>query len=153
MSKIRVRFAPSPTGYLHIGSLRTALYDYLFAQKNDGDFILKIEDTDRKRFVDGAVESLIKSLDLLGLKRNEGVFQKTINKNNDRPVLNSKNYPGILEVGDYGPYIQSEKIEIYKKYAEELIKKGYAYYCFCSPERLEEMRRDQSVMKNIMKKH
>ncbi|PIU08284.1 MAG: glutamate--tRNA ligase [Candidatus Moranbacteria bacterium CG_4_8_14_3_um_filter_34_16] len=147
MSKIRVRFAPSPTGYLHIGSLRTALYDYLFAQKNDGDFILKIEDTDRKRFVDGAVESLIKSLDLLGLKRNEGVFQKTINKNNDRPVLNSKNYPGILEVGDYGPYIQSEKIEIYKKYAEELIKKGYAYYCFCTQERLEEMRRDQSVMK------
>ena len=115
MSKIRVRFAPSPTGYLHIGSLRTALYDYLFAQKNDGDFILKIEDTDRKRFVDGAVESLIGSLDSLGLKRNEGVFQKTINKNNDRPVLNSKNYPGILEVGDYGPYIQSEKIEIYKK--------------------------------------
>jgi glutamyl-tRNA synthetase len=147
MEKIRVRFAPSPTGYLHIGSLRTALYDYLFARKTGGDFILKIEDTDKKRFVEGAVESLIKSLDDLGLERDEGVFQSVAVKDDRVSVVESKNYSGVLEVGDFGPYIQSEKLDVYKKYAEQLVRDGHAYYCFCEPERLEEMRKDQMDLK------
>ena len=112
MNKIRTRFAPSPTGYLHVGGLRTALYAYLFAKKNDGDFLLKIEDTDRKRFVEGAVEKLIKSLDFLGLERNEGVVLSKVLSNNTKSE-ESKNYPGVFEVGEHGPYIQSEKLEIY----------------------------------------
>ncbi|MFA6159920.1 MAG: glutamate--tRNA ligase [Parcubacteria group bacterium] len=146
MNKIRTRFAPSPTGYLHIGGLRTALYDYLFAKKNGGDFLLKIEDTDRKRFVEGAVEKLIDSLDFLGLERNEGVMLSKVLSSNTNSQ-ESKNYPGVFEVGEYGPYIQSEKLEIYKKYADELVKNGYAYYCFCEPKRLEEMRKEQTAQK------
>ena len=146
-TKTRVRFAPSPTGYLHIGGLRTALYDYLFAQKNGGDFVLKIEDTDRKRFVEGAVENLISSLDFLGLERNEGVFQQASIKNDNIQAIESKSYPGVLEVGEFGPYIQSEKLEVYKKYAEQLVADGHAYYCFCEPERLEEMRSEQTALK------
>ncbi len=139
--KIRVRFAPSPTGYVHIGSLRTALYDYLFAKKNSGDFILKIEDTDRKRYVDGSVESLIKSLSWLGINWNEGVFLNEVisEKNNS---IKSKTYPTVLEIGGSGPYVQSEKLEIYKKYVDQLVRDGHAYYCFCEPERLEKMRND-----------
>lgn len=145
--KVRVRFAPSPTGYLHVGGLRSALYNYLFAKKNNGTFILKIEDTDRKRFVDGAVESLIGSLDWVGLQRDEGVFQSTQIKDDAEVVANSKNYPGILEVGKFGPYIQSEKLEVYKKYVEQLIEKDLAYYCFCGSERLEKMREAQIAEK------
>lgn len=117
MTKIRVRFAPSPTGFMHVGNFRSALYDYFFAQKNKGDFILRIEDTDQKRFVEGALESLLKTL----------------------------NWAGIIY--DEGPIKQSERLEIYKKYAEELVKKGHAYYCFCEPERLEEMRKGQKALK------
>jgi glutamyl-tRNA synthetase len=142
MKKIRVRFAPSPTGFVHIGSLRTALYDYLFAKKTGGDFILKIEDTDQKRYVEGSVQSLIKSLDWMGLKWNEGVFLQTEIADDQATVVSSKNYPDILEVGEFGPYIQSEKLEIYKKYVDQLVKDGKAYYCFCEPERLENMRAD-----------
>lgn len=145
--KVRVRFAPSPTGYLHVGSLRSALYNYLFARKNKGDFILKIEDTDRKRFVEGAVESLVGSLDWMGLKRDEGVFQRVEIKDDSETIVNSKNYPGILEVGKFGPYIQSEKLEVYKKYVEQLVDKGLAYYCFCDSERLEKMREEQMSQK------
>ena len=145
--KVRVRFAPSPTGYLHVGGLRSALYNYLFARKNKGDFILKIEDTDRKRFVEGAVESLVGSLDWMGLKRDEGVFQRVEIKDDSETVVNSKNYPGILEVGKFGPYIQSEKLEVYKKYVEQLVDKGLAYYCFCDSERLEKMREEQMSQK------
>ncbi len=139
--KVRVRFAPSPTGYVHIGSLRTALYCYLFAKKTGGDFILKIEDTDQKRYVEGSVESLIKSLNWLGLNWNEGVFldEMIFEKSNG---IKSKTYPAVLEVGDFGPYVQSEKLEIYKKYVDQLVKDGHAYYCFCEPERLEKMRND-----------
>jgi glutamyl-tRNA synthetase len=147
MIKPRVRFAPSPTGYLHIGGLRTALYDFLFAKKNGGDFILKIEDTDQKRYVEGAVESLIRSLEWCGLKWDEGVLRAAEIKDDKTNVVASKNYPNILEVGEYGPYIQSEKLEIYKKYAEQLVKDGHAYYCFCEPERLEEMRNEQQALK------
>jgi len=144
-NKIRVRFAPSPTGYLHIGSLRTTLYNFLFAQKYQGDFILKIEDTDRKRYIEGAIENLIKSLDWAGLKWNEGVFLQEDVKNEN--AIQSKCYPNISEVGKYGPYIQSEKLELYKQKVHELVKNGYAYYCFCGPERLDQVRKDQIVMK------
>jgi len=119
--KVRVRFAPSPTGYLHVGGLRTALYNYLFARHNKGKFILRIEDTDRARYVEGAVENLINTLKWSGLEYDEG--------------------PDIG--GDYGPYFQSERLEFYKKYADELIEKGAAYYCFCTPEELEKMREEQ----------
>ena len=118
---IRVRFAPSPTGYLHVGGLRTALYNYLFAKKNNGKFILRIEDTDRNRFVEGAVENLIETLNWVGLDFDEGPKKD----------------------GEFGPYFQSQRLELYKKYSEELIKKGHAYYCFCSSERLTEIREHQ----------
>lgn len=121
MSDIRVRFAPSPTGYLHVGGLRTALYNFLFARKNNGTFVLRIEDTDRSRYVEGAVENLINTLKLCGLEYDEGPDKG----------------------GNYGPYVQSERFDLYKKHAHELIEKGYAYPCFCSPERLEKMREEQ----------
>ncbi len=132
MSKIRVRFAPSPTGFLHVGGLRSALYNYLFAHKNGGDFILRIEDTDRKRYMEGALESLIKSLERAGLDYNEGIY------------LEGRK---IVQRGDFGPYMQSERLDIYRKYAEKLINEGKAYYCFCTPERLEKMRADQAAQK------
>ena len=123
MSKVRVRFAPSPTGFLHIGSLRTVLFNYLIAKKENGQLILRIEDTDQKREVAGAVNSLIEILNWLGFQFDEG------------PQAGGK----------FGPYIQSERLEIYKKYAAELLKKDGAYYCFCSPERLEKMRARQQA--------
>ncbi len=121
----RVRFAPSPTGYLHVGGLRTALYNYLFAKHNNGKFILRIEDTDRNRYVEGAVENLIASLKWCGLEYEEG--------------------PDVG--GAFGPYMQSQRLDLYKKYSEELIKNGLAYYCFCTPERLEALREEQQKQK------
>ena len=115
--KVRTRFAPSPTGFMHIGNLRTALYSYLFAKHNGGDFILRIEDTDEKRFVEGAVELIYRTLKASGITPDEG--------------------PGIG--GDCGPYIQSERKDIYNEYAKKLIELGGAYYCFCSKERLESL--------------
>ena len=120
-TKIRVRYAPSPTGYIHIGNLRTALYNFLFAKHNNGTLILRIEDTDKERKVEGAVENLISSLKLLGIEYDEGPFKG----------------------GDYGPYFQSERLEIYMKYALELIEKGNAYYAFETPEELDAMRERQ----------
>ncbi|MBO5889417.1 MAG: glutamate--tRNA ligase [Clostridia bacterium] len=117
MEKVRTRFAPSPTGFMHLGGLRTALYAYLFAKHNDGDFILRIEDTDRERFVDGALEVIYSSLINSGLKYDEG--------------------PDVG--GNYGPYTQSERKEMYMEYAKKLIDLGGAYYCFCSKERLESL--------------
>ncbi|KPU26542.1 glutamyl-tRNA synthetase [Caloranaerobacter sp. TR13] len=128
MAEVRVRFAPSPTGYLHIGNLRTALYDYLFAKNQGGKYILRIEDTDRTRYVEGAIENLIESLLWVGVKHDEGVF-----------IENGK----LVQKGEYGPYIQSERLDIYKKYVDELIEKGHAYYCFCSKERLDKIREEQ----------
>lgn len=122
---VRVRFAPSPTGYLHVGGLRTALYNYLFARHNNGKFILRIEDTDRNRFVEGAVENLINTLNWVGLEYDEG--------------------PNIG--GDYGPYFQSERLEIYNQYVNELLEKGHAYRCFCSPERIQKLREEQQAQK------
>jgi glutamyl-tRNA synthetase len=126
MSKnIRVRFAPSPTGYLHIGGLRTALYNYLFARKNNGKFILRIEDTDRKRFVEGAIENLIDTLKWVELDYDEG------------PDTG----------GDSGPYLQSERLNIYNEQIEKLLDSGNAYYCFCTAERLQELREEQQRQK------
>ena len=116
--KVRVRFAPSPTGGLHIGGVRTVLYNYLFAKKHSGDFILRIEDTDQNRFVEGATEYIFNCLDWIGLQPDES------------PVHG----------GQYGPYRQSERKAMYRQYAEQLIKDGYAYYAFDTPEELEKMR-------------
>jgi len=124
-NKIRVRFAPSPTGHVHLGSARTALYDYLIARKTDGQFVLRIEDTDRKRLVEGAEEELINSLHWLGIDWDEGPDKG----------------------GPYGPYRQSERKEIYLYQARKLIEKGHAYYCFCSPERLNMVRQEQQAQK------
>lgn len=140
--KVRVRFAPSPTGFMHIGNFRSALYDYLFAKKNGGDFVLRIEDTDQKRFVSGALESLVRVLDWAGLEYGEGVFLEKSKIQNPN-VKESDNYQGVLEVGEFGPYIQSERFDVYKKYSEQLVAEGKAYYCFCEPQRLEEMREQQ----------
>lgn len=130
MENVRVRFAPSPTGYLHIGGLRTALYNYLFARHNKGKFILRIEDTDRTRYVEGAIENLVDSLKWAGIEIDEGV-----------DVIDGN----IIQKGDNGPYIQSERLDIYRKYVDELIEKGYAYYCFCSKERLDKVREEQKI--------
>jgi glutamyl-tRNA synthetase len=123
--KVRTRFAPSPTGYMHVGNLRTALYAYLWAKKNKGTFILRIEDTDQERIVEGAVELIYHTLEETGLFWDEGPDKG----------------------GAYGPYIQHERKPIYKKYAEELIEKGVAYYCFCDKERLEELRTSLQLRK------
>jgi len=132
MSEIRVRFAPSPTGQLHVGSLRTALYNYLFAKKYDGTFILRIEDTDQNRLVPGAVESLIRMLDTIGIHHDEGVFIEN----------------GVLaQKGGYGPYAQSERLPTYREYAQKLIASEKAYYCFCSVSRLAALREEQNKNK------
>ncbi|WP_129599428.1 glutamate--tRNA ligase [Anaerophilus nitritogenes] len=125
---VRVRFAPSPTGFVHIGSLRTALYNYLFAKQQGGKYILRVEDTDRTRYVEGAIENMINALKWAGVEHDEGVV-----------LENGK----LTQKGEYGPYIQSERLDIYKKYVDELIEKGHAYYCFCSKERLDEVREEQ----------
>lgn len=122
---IRTRFAPSPTGFLHVGGLRTALYSYLLARKHGGKFILRIEDTDQKRSVEGAVESLIEALKWAGLEYDEG------------PTVG----------GSHTPYVQSQRLALYKKYADELLAGGHAYRCFCTAERLDEMRKMQEVKK------
>ncbi len=121
--KVRTRFAPSPTGYMHIGNLRTALYTYLIAKKYHGTFILRIEDTDQNRYVEGAVEIIYDTLRKTGLNWDEG--------------------PDIG--GPVGPYIQSQRLGMFKKYAEELVEKGHAYYCFCNKERLEELHKIQAA--------
>ncbi len=128
-SEVRVRFAPSPTGELHIGGLRTALTDFLFARKNKGKFILRIEDTDRKRLVEGSVERIIQSLNWAGIEIDEGVILDKDRK--------------LKEQGSYGPYIQSKRLKIYQQYVQQLLDEGKAYYCFCSAERLEKMRKEQ----------
>ncbi len=133
MSTIRTRFAPSPTGFLHVGGLRTALYSYLYAQKNQGTFLLRIEDTDQERLVEGAIESMINSMRWAGVAAQEGVSLDTNKK--------------IIQTGDKGPYIQSERLPLYQKYAEELLTNGHAYYCFCTKERLDEVRKFQELNK------
>jgi glutamyl-tRNA synthetase len=127
----RVRFAPSPTGYLHIGGLRTALYDYLLAKKDGGAFVLRIEDTDRERHVADATQKLLQTLMACGLQPDEGVV---LSKDGD-----------VTQVGDCGPYIQSERLSIYSKYSQQLLDNGHAYHCFCTQEDLSTMRAAQTA--------
>ncbi len=117
MSNVRTRFAPSPTGFMHVGNLRTALYEYLVAKSQQGTFVLRIEDTDQERYVEGATDVIYNTIRTVGLKHDEG------------PDLG----------GEFGPYIQSERKDLYKPYAEQLVKEGKAYYCFCTKERLDSL--------------
>src|SRR5437879_833888 len=110
----RVRFAPSPTGFLHVGSIRSGLFNWLWARHTGGVFVLRIEDTDRERLVEGAIDQINESLEALGITPDEGPRQG----------------------GEYGPYIQSERIEIYREHAQKLLETGALYRCWCSPERL-----------------
>jgi nondiscriminating glutamyl-tRNA synthetase len=130
--KVRVRIAPSPTGYVHIGNLRTILYNYLFARHHHGAFIVRIEDTDRSRFVPGAMEDLLRTLEWAGFDYDEGP-----------KIIDNK----IEQVGEYGPYIQSERLDIYQNQIKVLVEKGKAYHCFCSKERLDNLRADQEANK------
>lgn len=123
MNKVRTRFAPSPTGYMHLGNLRTALYAYLFAKKHNGDFILRIEDTDMERYVPDAVKVIYETLAAVGIKADEG--------------------PN--EGGPCAPYVQSERLGLYREHAEKLVNSGHAYYCFCDKERLEKLRDENGV--------
>jgi len=125
LQNVRVRFAPSPTGRMHLGSARTALYDYLYARRQGGKFVLRIEDTDRKRFVPQAEQELIDGLDWLGLHYDEG--------------------PGVG--GAFGPYRQTERLEIYRQHAARLVEAGKAFPCFCTPDRLERIRQEQLKQK------
>lgn len=121
-SVVRTRFAPSPTGFMHVGNLRTALYEYLVAKSAGGTFVLRIEDTDQERLVDGATDIIYNTLNKAGLKHDEG--------------------PDIG--GPYGPYVQSERMQLYKPYAEQLVSEGKAYYCFCTKARLDSLRAQAS---------
>ena len=128
-NRIRTRFAPSPTGYMHVGNLRTALYAYLIAKHEDGDFILRIEDTDQERLVEGAVDIIYNTLKETGLTHDEG--------------------PDVG--GPVGPYIQSERKDIYLEYAKKLVEKGEAYYCFCSKDRLDMLKENAEAFKRPFK--
>lgn len=123
---VRVRYAPSPTGLQHIGGVRTALFNYFFARSQRGKFILRIEDTDQERYSDEALEDLYETLSWLGVTWDEG------------PIVG----------GPYGPYIQSERFDLYKEYAEKLVESGHAYYCYCTPERLDRVRAQQQEQKS-----
>lgn len=125
---VRDRFAPSPTGDVHIGSLRTALYNYLYAKKNGGDFLLRLEDTDRTRLKEGAVDTLMEALYTTGVIPDEGL------------VLENGE---VAQKGEHGPYIQSERLDIYQDAIQKLLDEGHAYYCFCTKERLDEVREAQ----------
>ena len=131
--KVRTRFAPSPTGYLHIGGLRSSLFEYLFAKSNKGVFFLRIEDTDQSREVEGAVDNLLKTLKIVGIEPEEGLFIDSEGK--------------VAEKGHFGPYTQSQRLDLYQKYAQNLVNDGHAYYCFCSPERLAGLREKQEKSK------
>ena len=128
-NKVRVRFAPSPTGFLHIGGARTALFNWLFARRYGGTFILRIEDTDEARSTNESVGAIFDSLKWLGLEWDEG------------PMPDGKT------LGDFGPYYQMQRIETYRKYAEQLLKEGNAYRCYCTPEELDQMRKELMAQK------
>lgn len=127
MASIRTRYAPSPTGYLHVGGLRTALYAYLFAKQQGGTFILRIEDTDRERFVADGTQNILQSLYWGGVVPDEGVVLGDVGE--------------IIHQGAFGPYIQSERLPIYQTHVNQLLASGHAYRCFCTPERLDEVRK------------
>lgn len=123
--KVRTRFAPSPTGFLHVGGLRTALYNFLYARKHGGQFLLRLEDTDQDRLVSGAMEDILNSLKTCGITYDEGPDKG----------------------GSYGPYIQSQRLQLYKQHADQLVAEGKAYHCYCSEDRLEKMREVQMSSK------
>ncbi|MDE7226355.1 MAG: glutamate--tRNA ligase, partial [Ruminococcus sp.] len=123
MSEIVTRFAPSPTGFMHIGNLRTALYSYLLSKSQGGKFILRIEDTDQVRLVDGAVDVILDTLKMTGIEYDEGPDSD----------------------GGHGPYVQSQRLPIYKEYAEKLVESGHAYYCFCTQERLDSLKDEKGI--------
>ena len=131
--RVRVRIAPSPTGEPHIGNLRTALFNYLFAKKNNGDFVLRIEDTDQSRCKTAHIFSLIRACEWAGIMPDEG------------PYINSAGE--LTERGKYGPYIQSKRLDLYTNYVQKLLAERNAYYCFCTPQRLEIMRKNQTAKK------
>ncbi len=130
---VRARLAPSPTGFMHVGTLRTVLYDYFLVRQSGGQLILRIEDTDQERLVPGALESLLKTLHTLGIDYDEG------------PYLRSDGT--IEEKGEYGPYVQSHRLDTYRPVVDRLLASGHAYHCFCSSETLDEMRRIQTASK------
>lgn len=130
---VRTRFAPSPTGFVHIGNFRTALFAYLFAKHKKGQFILRIEDTDQNRKMEGAIEVLLRTMQTMGLAFDEGYYIAEDGT--------------VKEQGEHGPYLQSQRLEIYQKHVQELIQKKNAYYCFCSEERLEELKKEQIALK------
>ena len=138
---VRVRFAPSPTGKLHIGSIRTVVFDWLFARKMDGQFILRIEDTDRKRYDPEALLTIMDGLRWMGLDWDEGPGQEELQR------IGVENAGEYAVGGPVGPYIQSERLEMYKQTAKELVERGSAYRCNCSPERLERVREEQRARK------
>ena len=122
MKEVRTRFAPSPTGFMHVGNLRTALYEYLIAKSLNGKFVLRIEDTDQERLVEGAVDVIYDALKQVGIVHDEG--------------------PDVG--GPYGPYVQSQRKDMYLPYAQELVKNGKAYYCFCNKERLDSLNEGEN---------
>ena len=128
---VRVRFAPSPTGPLHIGGVRTCLYNYLFAKKQNGKLLLRIEDTDQTRFVPGAEEYIIEAFDWLGIQFDEGVHVG----------------------GPHAPYKQSERMELYREFADLLIRRGWAYYAFDTPQELEQRRKEAEAQKSTFQKN
>ena len=131
--KIRTRFAPSPTGFVHIGSLRTALFSFLFARHNSGQHVLRIEDTDQNRIVEGALENLLRVMKIVGIEFDEGFYLKDDGS--------------VGERGDKGSYLQSKRLDLYQKYAKQLVDEGKAYYCFCTEQRLEDLRKEQTALK------
>lgn len=140
---VRVRFAPSPTGFLHVGGLRTALFNWLYARKMGGTFILRIEDTDQKRYTPGGVRAIMDGLQWLGLQWDEGPDKAGL-----RQMQGDEDWDGAPDVGGpYGPYIQSLKVERHQAAAEELIARGMAYRCDCTPDRLDQLRKEQMARK------
>ncbi len=130
---VRTRFAPSPTGFVHIGNFRTALFSHLWAKHNNGTSILRIEDTDQNRKVEGSIEYLLRVMKQMGIEFDEGYYLK--------------NDGSMAERGQLGPYMQSKRLGLYTKYAAELIEKGSAYYCYCSEQRLDDLRKEQTALK------
>ena len=142
-NSVRVRFAPSPTGLLHVGNLRSALFPWLFARKHNGAFILRIEDTDQKRYTPGGVRAIMEGLQWLGLNWDEGPDRASL-----RRMKSDEDYESAPDVGGpYGPYVQSLKLDRYKQAAESLIASGRAYRCDCSTERLDQLRKAQLARK------
>lgn len=140
---VRVRFAPSPTGFLHVGNLRSALYPWLFARKHNGTFILRLEDTDQKRYTPGGVRAIMDGLQWLGLDWDEGPDRDSL-----RRMKTNEDFDGAPDVGGpYRPYVQSLRLDRYKQAAEELIAKGAAYRCDCTPQRLSQVRKEQMARK------